>query len=267
MSMFMNALASLLIHVVAVGLILFFDSLSFSPQPPKITYITAVQPPAKQKSTLPNRAAQVEAPAEGVSNPPPVENTPVQNNEAQSMTIEKETKTETKKETKTETKTQKVHTPQKGQDEGEKKKKEEEDKKKRAEERAKKLAALGAKEREETSKDGTEDKGTSGQTGPIDPELGRYIEQCRTQIVGNWNPIPTLLEENPDLQVILEVKIDASGTLSAPVIRTSSGNDSFDRSAMIALRKTKRLPIPPAKYQKSAAGGIIITIAAQDKPL
>ena len=97
--------------------------------------------------------------------------------------------------------------------------------------------------------------------------LDKYIEQCKQEILSNWNPLPTLIEENPDLQVVLEVQIDANGTLSKPVIRQSSGNSSFDRSAIIALRKTKKLPIPPTKYQSSAAGGIIITIAAQDKPL
>ena len=176
------------------------------------------------------------------------------------------TKTETKTKTKTKTKTEKVRTPKKGSDKGEEKKKEE-DKKKRAEERAKRLAALGEKNREETSKDGTEDSSSNGSSGPIDAVLGKYIEQCRQEILSNWNPLPTLIEENPDLQVVLEVQIDANGTLSKPVIRQSSGNSSFDRSAIIALRKTKKLPIPPTKYQSSAAGGIIITIAAQDKPL
>jgi colicin import membrane protein len=267
MNMIFDIISSLLLHIFAIGLIFVFDSTSFSTPPPKITYITAVQAPAKQKSVLPNRAAQIEKPAKGVSNPPPTEVAPVQHNDAQSMTVNKEkppTKTKTK--TKTQTKTQKVKKQKKGTEEGEEKKKEE-DRKKRAEDRAKRLAALGNKERKETSKDGTDNNSSNGTSGPIDAILGTYIEQCRQEILSNWNPLPTLIEENPDLQVVLEVKIDSSGTLSKPIIRTSSGNASFDRSAMIALRKTRRLPIAPAKYQKSAAGGIIITIAAQDKPL
>ena len=267
MNFIFEAIGSLLLHAIAIGLILVFDSISFTPPPPKITYITAVQAPAKQKSALPNRAAQVEAPSKGADTPPPTKSQPVVHNDAQTMSIKKDPpKEKPKKETKTKTKTEKVRTPKKGSDKGEEKKKEE-DKKKRAEERAKRLAALGEKNREETSKDGSDDSSSNGSSGPIDAILGKYIEQCRQEILSNWNPLPTLIEENPDLQVVLEVKIDANGTLSKPVVRQSSGNSSFDRSAIIALRKTKKLPIPPTKYQSSAAGGIIITIAAQDKPL
>ena len=268
MNFILDALGSLLLHALAIGLILVFDSISFTPPPPKITYITAVQAPAKQKSALPNRAAQVEAPSKGTQTPPPTKTKPVVHNDAQTMSIKKEVpKEEPKKQTKTKTKTEKVRTPKKGSDKGEEKKKKDEDKKKRAEERAKRLAALGKKNREETSKDGTESSSSNGSSGPIDAILGKYREQCRQKILSNWNPLPTLIEQNPDLQVIIEVKIDTNGMLSKPVVRKSSGNSSFDRSALFALRKTKKLPIPPTKYQSSAAGGIIITIAAQDKPL
>ena len=269
MNVMIEALGSLLLHAIAIGLILVFDSISFTPPPPKITYITAVQAPAKQKSALPNRAAQVEAPSKGSDTPPPTKSAPVVHNDAQTMSIKKDPpkeKTKPKTKTKTKTKTEKVNTPKKGSNKGEEKKKED-DKKKRAKERAKRLAALGEKSREETSKDGTADSSSNGAIGPIDAILGKYIEQCRQEILSNWNPLPTLIEQNPDLQVIIEVKIEANGTLSKPVVHKSSGNSSFDRSAIIALRKTKKLPIPPTKYQSSAAGGIIITIAAQDKPL
>ncbi|MEC7985546.1 MAG: energy transducer TonB, partial [Myxococcota bacterium] len=157
----------------------------------------------------------------------------------------------------------KIHTPKKGTENGDK----------RAAilrelERKKRLSALkGAKERKETSKDGVEGDVPSSSLGPVDAVLGAYIEKCRQSILQNWSVLPTIVQKNPDLSVLLEVRVSASGSISKIKVYKSSGNASFDRSAVMALNKTAKLPSPPNKYQKSAAGGILIQLDAKDKTL
>lgn len=290
MNLIPDIIASIVVHALAIGAIVFFESCAVSPKPPKITYITAIQPPAPA-APVETSSQKSPPPEQAIPDPPPTETPkniqPPENPQPDRMKIETETKTETKTETqtktetKTETKTNTNKVEQKKLAEERKKKEEEEkqreeEKRRKKEEEEKKQADADrekrAKEREErlkrlvNSKEDGEGKGTlPSAPGPVDAILGKYIEQCKTKIVANWNPLPSLISNNPTLVVIMEVKIYSDGKLSTPSVYKSSGNRSFDASAIRALKKTKTLPVPPAKYKKSAAGGIFITIAAKDK--
>ena len=128
-------------------------------------------------------------------------------------------------------------------------------------------AALGAKDRVQTAKDGVDPKdaviGPMG-AGRMDPELARYVAQCRDRILPNWKPLPAILAVHPEYKVVVAVAVGQTGQLGSPSVVKSSTDPSFDRSAISAVVRTGRLPPPPAKYAASAAEGVIITLSAAD---
>ena len=182
-----DIIASLCLHILGAITLYVFEGWKPESKPIKVTYITAVQPAAKQKSKMPNRAASVES-SKGAK-VPEQKVQPKEHHSSKEMTVKKSPPKETstskskkkttppKKEKKE--KKEKINTPKKGSDTGDK----------RAAllrelERKKRLNALkGAKERVETSKDGVEDIGSSNAAGPIDAVLGAYIEKCRKAIL------------------------------------------------------------------------------------
>ncbi|MEL6345639.1 MAG: TonB family protein [Myxococcota bacterium] len=101
--------------------------------------------------------------------------------------------------------------------------------------------------------------------GDADPVLGQYILACREAILPNWTPLPKTLAEHPEYVVVVQAPVAADGALGAARIVQSSGDSSFDRSAILALAKTRKLPPPPAEWQASAAKGIQFRLAAKDK--
>ena len=128
-------------------------------------------------------------------------------------------------------------------------------------------AAIGQRDRVATDKDGVDPKdaiiGPMG-AGRMDPELARYVGQCRSRILPNWNPLPAILAAHPEYKVVVSVSVGSTGTLGSPTIVKGSGDSSFDRSAISAVVRTGRLPAPPARYAASAANGVMITLAAAD---
>jgi TonB family protein len=128
-------------------------------------------------------------------------------------------------------------------------------------------AALGAKDRVQTAKDGVDPAdaviGPIG-AGRMDPELARYVRQCRDKILPNWKPLPAILAAHPDYTVVVVVSVGPTGSLGKPKIVKSSTDASFDRSAISAIVRTARLSAPPARYAASAAEGVMITLSAAD---
>ena len=103
-----------------------------------------------------------------------------------------------------------------------------------------------------------------GTSGRVDPVLARYQAACRGAILPNWTPLPTTVQKHPNYMVIVEVAVDATGGLGPPKVVKGTGDSSFDRSAVLAVIKTGKLPPPPAKYQASAAAGVRIMLSARD---
>ena len=63
-------------------------------------------------------------------------------------------------------------------------------------------------------------------SGATDPELATYIQRCRAALLSNWTPLPAILEAHPEYAVVLQVKVDSSGKMSAPQIIQGSGDSS-----------------------------------------
>ncbi len=127
-------------------------------------------------------------------------------------------------------------------------------------------APVGSVDREATSQEGT-DKTITGlpSAEPSDPILAQYVAEAREKILPNWAPLPTLVEEHPEYEVIIQVQVLANGTLKNPKVIKKSGDASFDAAAIRAIYKTANLPAPPDNWKESAAKGILITLAAADK--
>ena len=95
--------------------------------------------------------------------------------------------------------------------------------------------------------------------------LAKYIQECHNSIFPNWTVDGTLIQQNPELEATIKVLVAEDGMISNPEVVVSSGNRSFDTSAIMAMVKTKKLPPPPQEYQISAQHGVYITLAAQDR--
>lgn len=127
-------------------------------------------------------------------------------------------------------------------------------------------APLGDVDRTRTDPNGVDPQDAifGAGTGTMDPELARYISACRTAILPNWTPLPATIQAHPEYQVQLLVPVSSDGKLGEAQLVKGSGDASFDRSALLAVVKTARLPNPPARFRDSAAQGVLITLAARD---
>jgi TonB family protein len=123
--------------------------------------------------------------------------------------------------------------------------------------------ANAAKEEDEGSTAGTA-TGTSNENVQGD----EYATAVHDAIKQNWN-VPGALLNDAQLsgmttQVV--IRVDGDGTLKAPQLRQSSGNDLFDDACMGAVRTTSRVPPPPPALQAKYRRGIIIEFAGKDAP-
>jgi TonB family protein len=102
--------------------------------------------------------------------------------------------------------------------------------------------------------------------GINDPELARWQAACREKILPNWTPLPAVVAAHPNYRVQLLVRVAANGAMSDPEVYQSSGDPSFDQTALRAIYKTATIVPPPAQYAESASStGVLMTLAAKDK--
>lgn len=127
-------------------------------------------------------------------------------------------------------------------------------------------AEVGPRDQVAAGPDGVKGaEATPGATGVGDPELGRYVESLRQAVLPNWAPLPSTIQNKPDLTVTVQVSVSATGVISDPQIVRGSGDASFDRTATLALVKTGKVPPPPEKWRESAARGVQFRLYAKDK--
>lgn len=122
-------------------------------------------------------------------------------------------------------------------------------------------APLGAEDREATDPDGVEGSvAMVGQPGGIsDPELVAWNEQLKKAIRANW-VLPPGGDKWRSAVVTLEVTIDKSGNIKSPKVVSKSGDAAFDKSATLAIHKTRRVPPPPTAWADRIAVGYQLTM-------
>jgi colicin import membrane protein len=79
-----------------------------------------------------------------------------------------------------------------------------------------------------------------------DEKAMAYVSQIQREIVGNWSRPPSARN---GMEVLLRVFLVPTGEVIDVVLEISSGNDSFDRSAVLAVRKAERFRVPAQSRQ------------------
>ncbi len=114
-------------------------------------------------------------------------------------------------------------------------------------------APVGKEDRLASNPDGSEDAGDEATSGIHDPALAKWQAAVKRSVEGNWHPLLATCQANPNLEVLVAVKVDAGGNpVEPPKVVQSSGNHSLDESARRAVESTGRLPAPPAGYNVTA---------------
>lgn len=115
--------------------------------------------------------------------------------------------------------------------------------------------ANAAKEEDEGSAEGAA-TGTSDQNVIGD----EYATQVHDAIKANYNAPTGLLSDSQlaNLAAQIIIQVDADGSLKAPQLRKSSGNDLFDSASLSAVRATGRVPPPPPAQRAMWRRGVMI---------
>jgi len=83
-----------------------------------------------------------------------------------------------------------------------------------------------------------------------DEKAMAYVAQIQADIIQNWSRPPSARN---GMEVLLKVFLVPTGEVVDVTLLTSSGNDSFDRSALIAVRKAERFQVPddPRQFERN----------------
>jgi colicin import membrane protein len=73
-----------------------------------------------------------------------------------------------------------------------------------------------------------------------------YVSQIQRDIIQNWSRPPSARN---GMQALLRVFLVPTGEVVNVVVEESSGNDAFDRSALLAVRKIERFQVPDKSRQ------------------
>jgi colicin import membrane protein len=79
-----------------------------------------------------------------------------------------------------------------------------------------------------------------------DEKASAFVGQIQREIIQNWSRPPSARN---GMQAILRVFLVPTGDVVNVVVEESSGNDAFDRSAMLAVNKARRFLVPSDSRQ------------------
>lgn len=91
-----------------------------------------------------------------------------------------------------------------------------------------------------------------GQVGAADPGLAQYQSNVRSKIVRTWVRANTGPDAEQAIRTRVQVRINASGQVIGKNVVKSSGNESFDLSALRAIERASPFPPPPAGLESEA---------------
>jgi len=95
--------------------------------------------------------------------------------------------------------------------------------------------------------DSSEAMDQEGQLAITDDEKAQaYVAQIQRDIVQNWSRPPSARN---GMQAVLRVFLVPTGEVVDAIVEESSGNESFDRSALLAVNKTDRFIVPRESRQ------------------
>jgi colicin import membrane protein len=79
-----------------------------------------------------------------------------------------------------------------------------------------------------------------------DEKAMAYVSQIQREIIQNWSRPPSARN---GMQALLKVNLVPTGEVVSVTLTESSGNDAFDRSAVLAVRKAERFVVPAESAQ------------------
>ncbi|MEE2752127.1 MAG: energy transducer TonB [Myxococcota bacterium] len=121
------------------------------------------------------------------------------------------------------------------------------------------LVPDGPKDQAKTDPNGVEDAVGSQRGIAGDPRIAAYQEQVRAAAMANFSAIQT------DAKVaVVQVTIDARGNILNSGIAKTSGDTSFDAAARTAVRRTGRVPPPPADLMPGPTATFFIRLSNAD---
>jgi len=95
--------------------------------------------------------------------------------------------------------------------------------------------------------DSSEAMDQEGQLAITDDEKAQaYVAQIQRDIVQNWSRPPSARN---GMQAVLRVFLVPTGEVVDAIVEESSGNESFDRSALLAVNKADRFIVPRESRQ------------------
>lgn len=83
-----------------------------------------------------------------------------------------------------------------------------------------------------------------------DEKAMAYVAQIQAEIIQNWSRPPSARN---GMQALLKVFLVPTGEVVDVTLLKSSGNESFDRSALLAVRKAERFLVPedPRQFERN----------------
>ncbi len=110
-------------------------------------------------------------------------------------------------------------------------------------------ADVGPKDREASSPDGVKGAAPSRTVGAgsSDPELRAYISQLQQLFMKEFRPLPAYRGQG--LKATVFVWVEDDGKVTKAAIDKSSGNASYDQSALTAAEAVPVVPLPPPAYR------------------
>ncbi len=103
-----------------------------------------------------------------------------------------------------------------------------------------------------------------GQVGAADPGLAQYQSTVRSKIVRTWVRANTGPDDGQPIRTRVQVRINASGQVIGKNVVKSSGNESFDLSALRAIERASPLPPPPAGLEAEALSeGFVVDFSSR----
>lgn len=103
-----------------------------------------------------------------------------------------------------------------------------------------------------------------GQVGAADPGLAQYQSTVRSKIVRTWVRANTGPDDGQAIRTRVQVRINASGQVIGKNVVKSSGNESFDLSALRAIERASPFPPPPAGLESEAVSeGFVVDFSSR----
>ncbi len=106
--------------------------------------------------------------------------------------------------------------------------------------------------------------GSNPEIGAADPGYAQYQSSVRSKIIREWVRASSTPDGEQAIRTRIQVRINASGAVISKNVVRSSGNESFDLSALRAIERASPLPPPPEGIKTEALSeGFVVDFSSR----